>query len=198
MYVCKWTEELQGMIDYLALAWQNNFFSAYSDNTRNDFQIGISRQIQIYIRKQFRGLIRGPGACFWWKKKPTSKISCKCTFKVVIRQASIPPKAFYRLDKVSLKNQQLWARKRKCWVTVLVLVSTLDDAVWAGGLCTFSANFCQLRHCITKLETPVPGYTCPSSPWIICPPTIPPLFDYTLVHTVWYFYMCLVSDQELQ
>jgi hypothetical protein len=24
--VCKWTEELQGMIDYLALAWQNNFF----------------------------------------------------------------------------------------------------------------------------------------------------------------------------
>jgi hypothetical protein len=26
MYVCKWTEELQGMIDYLALAWQNYFF----------------------------------------------------------------------------------------------------------------------------------------------------------------------------
>ncbi len=26
MYVCKWTEELQGMVDYLALAWQNNFF----------------------------------------------------------------------------------------------------------------------------------------------------------------------------
>jgi hypothetical protein len=26
MYVCKWTEELQGIIDYLALAWQNNFF----------------------------------------------------------------------------------------------------------------------------------------------------------------------------
>ncbi len=26
MYVCKWTEELQGMIDYLALAWQNDFF----------------------------------------------------------------------------------------------------------------------------------------------------------------------------
>ncbi len=26
LYVCKWTEELQGMIDYLALAWQNNFF----------------------------------------------------------------------------------------------------------------------------------------------------------------------------
>ncbi len=26
MYVRKWTKELQGMIDYLALAWQNNFF----------------------------------------------------------------------------------------------------------------------------------------------------------------------------
>ena len=27
MYVCKWTEELQGMINYLAQARQNNFFS---------------------------------------------------------------------------------------------------------------------------------------------------------------------------
>jgi hypothetical protein len=26
MYVCKWTEELQGMIDYLALARPSNFF----------------------------------------------------------------------------------------------------------------------------------------------------------------------------
>jgi hypothetical protein len=26
MYVCKWTEELQGVIDYLTLVFQNNFF----------------------------------------------------------------------------------------------------------------------------------------------------------------------------
>jgi hypothetical protein len=26
MYVCNWTENLQGIIDYLALAWQKNFF----------------------------------------------------------------------------------------------------------------------------------------------------------------------------
>jgi hypothetical protein len=36
--------------------------------------------IGIYIRKQFRGLIRGPGACLM-KKKRMSKISWKCTFK---------------------------------------------------------------------------------------------------------------------
>ncbi len=26
MYVCIWTKELQGLIDYLALAWQKYFF----------------------------------------------------------------------------------------------------------------------------------------------------------------------------
>ncbi len=26
MYVCKWTKDLQGIIDYIAPAWQQNFF----------------------------------------------------------------------------------------------------------------------------------------------------------------------------
>ncbi len=85
-----------------------------------------------FVFKNNLGAWSGAQELAFDEKKPTSKISCKCTFKVVIRQASIPPNAFYRLDKVSLKNQQLWARKRKCWVTVLensglvhFLVSTL-------------------------------------------------------------------------
>jgi hypothetical protein len=54
--------------DYLALAWLKNLFPCITEWPSN---LNISPNSNI----------RGPGACFWWKKRK-SKISCKCTFKL--------------------------------------------------------------------------------------------------------------------
>ncbi len=50
MYLCNWTKDLQGIINYLALACQKKN-STYSDNVQNDLWIWIFWRIQIYIRK---------------------------------------------------------------------------------------------------------------------------------------------------
>ncbi len=46
-YVCKWTQDPQGIINYFALALQKISFRV-SDNTRNDLQIRISWRFKLY------------------------------------------------------------------------------------------------------------------------------------------------------
>jgi hypothetical protein len=82
MYVCKWTEELQGMIDYLALAWQNNFFPRILITRGMTFKFEYLAEFE-FIFKNNLGAWSGAQELAFDEKKRMSKISCKCTVPLI-------------------------------------------------------------------------------------------------------------------
>ncbi len=82
MYVCKWTEELQGMIDYLALAWQNNFFPRILITRGMTFKFEYLAEFE-FIFKNNLGAWSGAQELAFDEKKWMSKISCKCTVPLI-------------------------------------------------------------------------------------------------------------------
>ncbi len=81
MYVCKWTEELQGMIDYLALEWQNNFFPCILVICGMTFKFEYLGEFK-FIFKNNLGAWSWAQKLAFVEKKWRSKISYKCTFKI--------------------------------------------------------------------------------------------------------------------
>ncbi len=85
MYVCKWTEELQGMIDYLALAWQNNFFLRILIIRGMTLKFEYLSEFE-FIFENNLGAWSGAQEVAFDEKKRMSKISCKCTFKKCLQE----------------------------------------------------------------------------------------------------------------
>ncbi len=71
MHVCNWTKDLQGIINYLVLAWQKNFFP-HILIMRNDLQIRISRRIQIILTTNL-GRNQGTRSLLLMRKKVCQK-----------------------------------------------------------------------------------------------------------------------------
>jgi hypothetical protein len=79
MYVRKWTEEPQGMINYLALAWQNNFFPRILIIRGMTFKFEYLGEFE-FIFENNLGAWSGAQEFAFDEKNQMSKISCKCTF----------------------------------------------------------------------------------------------------------------------
>jgi hypothetical protein len=98
MYVCKWTEELQGMIDYLALAWQNNFFPRILIIGGMTFKFEYLGEFE-FIFEKIQGPGHGPRSLLLMKKNEDRK-----------SRASVPLRGqshqildyFYRSSKLDL------------------------------------------------------------------------------------------------
>ncbi len=82
MYFCNWTEDLKGIINYLALAWQNNFFPRILIIRGMTFIFEYLGEFE-FIFENNVGSWSGYQELAFDGKKRMSKISCKCTFKVV-------------------------------------------------------------------------------------------------------------------
>ncbi len=82
MYVCNWTENLQGIIDYLALAWQKNFFPRIliTGIRGMTFEFEYLSEFE-FIFENNLGSWSGDQKLAFDEKKRMSKISCKYTFK---------------------------------------------------------------------------------------------------------------------
>ncbi len=78
MYVCQWTEELQGMIDYLALAWQNNFFPRILTIRGMTFKFEYLGEFKFIFENNLGAWAQ---KLAFDEKKLTTKTSYKCTFK---------------------------------------------------------------------------------------------------------------------
>ncbi len=78
--MCKWTEDLQGMIDYLSLAWQNNFIPRILIIRRMTFKFEYLGEFE-FIFENNLGAWSGAQELAFDEIKRMSKISCKCTFK---------------------------------------------------------------------------------------------------------------------
>jgi hypothetical protein len=63
MYVCNWTKDSQGIIDYLGLVLQKNFFLSIMTIHGMTFEFGYLGEFKFIFEKNRVG-IRGPEACF--------------------------------------------------------------------------------------------------------------------------------------
>ncbi len=82
MYVCNWTEDLKGIVNYLALARQNNFFPRILIIRGMTFEFEYLGDFE-FIFENNLGPLSGDQELAFDGKKRMSKISCKCTFKQV-------------------------------------------------------------------------------------------------------------------
>ncbi len=85
MYVCNWTEDLKGIINYLALAWQNNFFPRILIIRGMTFEFEYLGDFEFKVENNL-GSWSGDQELAFDEKKRMSKISCKCTFKLARRR----------------------------------------------------------------------------------------------------------------
>jgi hypothetical protein len=74
-----WTEQLQGVIDYLALAWQNNFFLRILIIRGMTFKFEYLGEFEFIFKNNLGAWSRAQELAFDEKKR-MSKILCKCTF----------------------------------------------------------------------------------------------------------------------
>jgi hypothetical protein len=94
MYVCNWTEDLKGIINYLALARQNNFFPRILIIRGMTFEFKYLGDFE-FIFENNLGSLSGDQELAFDEKKRMSKISCKCTFKL---------SESYKPKRIELKN----------------------------------------------------------------------------------------------
>ncbi len=89
MYVCNWTKDLQGIIGYLAIVWQKNFFPRILILHGMTFEFEYLGEFK-FIFKYDLGKESGDQELAFHEKKRMSKISCKCTFKQYSITAKTP------------------------------------------------------------------------------------------------------------
>jgi hypothetical protein len=83
MYVCNWTENLQGIINYLALAWQKNFLPRILIIRGITFEFEYLGEFE-FIFENNLVFWSGDQKLAFDEKKRMSKISCKCTFNAAV------------------------------------------------------------------------------------------------------------------